>query len=235
MLLQVAAKRAQRLLQALFVADVDQHASEHAEAAALLDRHRQTGLDHEREQPDGLQRDGFPAGVRPGDDQQVEVVAQSVADGHHVGGIFVGRAPAADQVDEQWVACQPDIERRLGVDLWTAHLELVGEPQLGDEQIEHRQRVKRLENRLGVDVDLVGQLPEQSGDFLGLFAAQIADLVVQLDGLGGLDVDRRAAVGAAVDDTGQAAAVFGPHREDQAIVVKGIVGELKQLARIGVV
>ena len=78
----VARKRRQALLQTLLVADVGLDALEDRHQRALVGRHEQAGLGHQRQQASRLERDRLAAGVRAGDQQHVEVAAQLEADRH---------------------------------------------------------------------------------------------------------------------------------------------------------
>ena len=78
----VRTEGAERLFQALFVADVGQDVVEDGDVAALAGRDVHAGLGHEAEQAGRLEADRFAAGVRPGDDEQVEAGAEANVDGH---------------------------------------------------------------------------------------------------------------------------------------------------------
>jgi hypothetical protein len=67
---------AERLLDALLVADVGVDAVEDAQHGFGGRRDVQPGLGHQRQQADRLERDGLAAGVRPGDDQRVGFLVQ---------------------------------------------------------------------------------------------------------------------------------------------------------------
>ena len=57
----------------MFVADIDEDALEDTRARVLVERNGDAALEHVLQQSDGLQADGFPSGVRPGDDEQSAV------------------------------------------------------------------------------------------------------------------------------------------------------------------
>ena len=50
--------------------------------AAVVGRDMQAALGHERQQADGLERDGLAAGVGAGDDERIKVAAQPHGDRH---------------------------------------------------------------------------------------------------------------------------------------------------------
>ena len=67
---QVGTVGAEVVFDALFVADIDEDTLEDTRARALVQRDRDAALEHVLQQSDGLQADGFPSGVRSGDDEQ---------------------------------------------------------------------------------------------------------------------------------------------------------------------
>ncbi len=232
---QMGAEGAERLLHALLIADVDEDVLEDAHDGAPLDGNGHAGLGHERQQADRLERDGLSAGVGAGDDQQVEIVAEAIVDRDDAVLRLAAAAAALHQVEQQRVAGAAYGDDRLVLDHRAAQVERLREAPLGGDQIEHRDRIQRFDDLLGVDVDLVAELPEQAGNLLRLLRPQVADAVVELDGAGRLDVERRTAVGAAVNDARQPAAVLGLDRQDHAVGVKGVVRVLQQAANVGVV
>ena len=70
MLRDVRGERAEARGDRLLVADVGEDRPERREPAARLDRNQQTGLRHERQQAERLERDGLAARVRAGDDER---------------------------------------------------------------------------------------------------------------------------------------------------------------------
>ena len=76
----VRAERAERLFQALLVADVGEDLVEDGHVAALAGGDVHAALGHQAEQSRCLEADGFAAGVRPGDDEQVEAEAEADVD-----------------------------------------------------------------------------------------------------------------------------------------------------------
>ena len=78
----VRTEGAERLLQALLVANVREDIVEDRHAAAVPGRHVHAALGHQAQQAGRLERHRFAAGVGPGDDEDVEAVAQADVDGH---------------------------------------------------------------------------------------------------------------------------------------------------------
>ena len=77
----VRAERAERLFQALLVADVGEDVMENRHVAALAGRDVHARLGHQAEQARRFETDRFAAGVRAGDDEQVEAETQANIDG----------------------------------------------------------------------------------------------------------------------------------------------------------
>ena len=166
----VRAEGAERLFQALLVADVGEDVREDRHAAALAGRDVHARLGHQAEQAGRLQADRLAAGVRPGDDEQVEADAETDVDGHDFarggrgegGRVEVkkpGRIaladpptldprPSSEQMLEQRMAGLPQPESALGVDVRGVHGVIAAEAGLGGDEIEP-----------GHDVDGVRQRP----------------------------------------------------------------------------
>jgi len=75
-------KSAERLLDALLVPDIRQHLVEHGNLASVPRRDHQAAHRHQRQKADRLERDGLAAGIRPGDDERVERIAELDIHGH---------------------------------------------------------------------------------------------------------------------------------------------------------
>ncbi len=69
-------KSGQALLNALLVADVSKNVREHRQVAAVRRRDMQPALAHCRQKPNGLERNGFAAGIGARDHQSVELAAK---------------------------------------------------------------------------------------------------------------------------------------------------------------
>ena len=93
----VRGEGAEVLLDRLVVADIGQHLLEERKLG-LGGGHGQAGLRHQAEQPDGLQRDRFAAGVGAADEQRAALLVEFQTDRHG------GFAAAAQHILEQRVA-----------------------------------------------------------------------------------------------------------------------------------
>ena len=91
----VRRKRGQVLLDRLVVADVGEDGVEDRQLGAL-GRNRNSRLRHQRQQSDGLQRDGLAAGVGAADDELAMLASSSTVSGTTATPSASGCAPAAD-------------------------------------------------------------------------------------------------------------------------------------------
>ena len=92
----VGGKRAEVFLDRLIVADIRQHLLEHRELG-LGRGHRQARLRHQAEQPQGLQRHRFAAGIGTADQQRAALAVELQADRHgSLCGACAARLRAAD-------------------------------------------------------------------------------------------------------------------------------------------
>ena len=82
----VRAKCAERLLQTLLIADIGEDLVEQRYGAALSCRDVHARLRHQTKQASRLQRNGFAARVRPGDDQQMKPIAEADIDRYNLAG-----------------------------------------------------------------------------------------------------------------------------------------------------
>ena len=184
---EMTRERRERLGDRLLVADVGEDVAQDRQAAARLGRHVEAGLVHERQQPEGPQRDGLAAGVRARDDERRVAVAD----------------PDVDRDDPSRQAGMAGAEegdlgpvRRLGPD----PVELRGELGLRGPEVETGQRIERLAERRGVSRDQRRQLVEDPLDLLLLGDLCFPPRISELDRDEGLDEERLAAARGVVDD-----------------------------------
>ena len=166
------------------------------------------GLVHQREQPERAQRDRLAAGVRAGDDERGEAVAEADVDRARRGRSGPGGAPRA--------ARPPARFDRLGAG--RAHL--AGELRLGRPRSRTGQGGERLAQRPGVRADERGQLVEDPLDLLLLGELRLAPGVAELDDDERLDEQRLAAPRRVVDDALDAALRVGADGHDVAAVAQ---------------
>ena len=94
----VRRKSRKRLLYALVVADIDEHAVAHGNGRTLVGGNVQSRLRHEREKPERFERNGLAAGVRTGDYHRVIAAAERNVHRHD---LILGyeRVTRADKLD----------------------------------------------------------------------------------------------------------------------------------------
>jgi len=93
----------QTLLQALLISNVRLHAVKYRHQRALIGRDKQARLSHQRQQACRLERDRLAAGIRTGDQQQVEIITQIETDRDDLAA--QERMPSIEQ-SEDWLACR---------------------------------------------------------------------------------------------------------------------------------
>jgi len=86
MVLMWGREGAEALLNALLVADIRVDALKHRQCGAWGCRDMQARLGHEAEQAHRFQGDRLAPRIRPGDDQNMEILTQPNVNGHHVPG-----------------------------------------------------------------------------------------------------------------------------------------------------
>src|SRR5207247_6372158 len=133
---------------------------------------------HQREKPDGLQRDGLAAGLRTGDDEHAELAAELHVYPHDV-----------PLLDQQGVACVYEIEDPFGVQRGPACLERVGKERFRDRQIEASERLQHGVEVICGTLDTTGELVEDALDLGVLGELGFAKDVVRFHDLERLDED----------------------------------------------
>ena len=149
-------------------------------------------LGHDHHESHRLEGHRLAAGVRAGDHQQIEVVTQAHVDGHHFPravGVFDGEQVQQNRVSGL-VQVQDAVVAHLGADALVVPAVSV----LGGDQVEHAQCGEGPADLGRVLVHQPGKGLEDAVDLLLLFLFEADDAVVQFDGLGRLDVERRSAV-----------------------------------------
>ena len=206
------------LLDALLIADVCHDLLEHGQARAVRCRNVQAALRHHGEQADRLERDGFAAGIRAGDDEGVKVAAERDVDRDD------------DVLGDQRMAGAPERDAALREHGGGA-VEPVGQLRLGEDEVEPDEHVEIEGDVLAVRGAVGGELHEDALDLGLLLRAQFAQLVVRLDGGHRLDEERGAGAGHVVHEAGDAALVLGLDGNDIAL---GAHGDNRLLQRLGV-
>ena len=211
----------QILFNALLVADIGQHGREYGDGA--LGRHGdvEAALGHQRQQAQGLQADGFAAGVGAGDDQCVKGLAQLQINGHCLLGV------------QQRVPGFPQRQAAVPADLRAVAVHFIGELATGENQVQvHHGLIVPLDV-LPVGRRLGGQLRQNAGNLLLLLGLQLNQLVVGLHHAHGLHEHGGTGGGDVVDQTRQIALVGRLHRHHEAAIPLGDDGLLQNLSVAG--
>ena len=191
---QMAAVGAQVVLDALFVADVDEDVAEDAHAARLLHGDEHATLHHVLQQPHRLQTHRLAARIGTGDEQDALPLRQLDGEGYDL--LLV---PCQRLLEEGMHGIHP-VQHGTGVDVGADGLHGDGREPLGADEVDDTQEVHRAEDVGDVGPHLGGELVEDADDFTLLLALQFAHAVVGLHHLGRLYEDRLARCRLVVDD-----------------------------------
>ena len=206
---------AQRLFDALLVADVGVNAAEDAQTGVVR-RQMQAALGHQRHQTGGLQAHGLAAGVGPGDDQHPGVGVKNEID-RDDRAAQQGVARALHVYD----AARRPVCRTEGHEDRLAGGHLLRVTRARQHQVQLGQHLHRAHDGLGFLADLGAQRRQNASDFLFLFQLQLAPGVVQFDRRQGLDEQGRAAGRRIVHDARNAALEAGLERDDVTPAARG--------------
>ena len=208
------------LLDALLIADVDQHLLIDRNSAVFCYRKHQTAHRHQGHQADGFQGNRFTAGVRSGDDQCIEILSEN-----NIGGNNLFRV-------NQRVAGFFQLNETAVLNVWNRCLHLICKRGLGKIQINFDQCPIAVQNRLCKGTDQRRQLCDDSFDFPFFLCLQDANLVVCLYDCHRLDEDGRSACRGVVNQAFDFGAVFALDRNNEAAVSHGNQRFLKVLALV---
>jgi hypothetical protein len=200
-------ERREIALDRLRIANVGEDGAEARQARAVRGMDEEPRLREQRREPERLEGDRLPAGVRTGDRQAVLVVAKRQVDRHDV---------AMRELEERMAnRAQDDIGRaehrsRGAMDA----CELRG----GGVRIDARQRRLERRERVGVRAHEVGEL-DANAPLLGLFRlGGQQETVVELDGEQRLDEDGLVGAGAVLHDAPERPCGRRPDRHDVTTV-----------------
>ena len=174
------------------------------------------GLGHEREQGEGLERDGLAARVGPGNQQQRPVGGELEIHRHD---LARGVAPALRE--EQRVACGLEVDAALAIEGRPRGLHAVGEVGAGEHPVQGAERLHERGQLVAPRAHRLGQLGEDARGLLLLVALEGDEVVVRLHHRLGLDEKGLAALRAVVDDAAQPPAGLGPDGQHVATVPDG--------------
>ncbi len=207
-------KSAEVLLDRLVVADIGQDLFEERQFRRGA-RHGQTGLGHQRDHPDGLQRYGLAAGVRAADQERAAILVESQRERDDPFGAL------AEHINEERMAGV--FEMQAFAENRDAAVEIHREFGFGEDQIERRHDLGRDANGVAIDSEAAGQLTQDAKHFAHFFFLQADEFVVEVDGFERFEEQGLAGGTGPVNDAGQFAALPGNHRHDKALVANGDV------------
>ena len=217
----VGRERGQGLLDGLFIADVRVDRLEDAHLAAVRHREHHARGRHERHEAEGLDGHGLTAGIRAGDDQRVEVIAEADVGLDDLSRVDQ-RVPGFPEVDDACI-----VQERSG------GLHGVGHLSLGEDQVQVDAAFVALFRFVVDGARLVRQVREDLLDLLPLFAEQDTDLVVRLDDRHGLDEYGGTGVRRVLDDARDVAFVFALDGHHVPAVAHGDDGVLQDGRVVG--
>ncbi len=204
------------LLDGLRVADVGEEGVEEGDDG-FVGGDGNSGLGEDGEEAGGLEGDGFAAGVGAADDELAVRAGELQGDGNDL-----ARLGAKTAVEER-MAGVFEAELRGGVvaDARRRAFVFLGEAGAGEEGIDFGEDGGPAENGGGELGELPGHVQEDAVN-LGLFFFEEADeVVVELDGFEGLDVDGLTGGAGSVDDALDAAFPLGFDGDDEALAADG--------------
>ena len=155
----------QTLFDGLLVADVSIDVFKIAQFRTKIGRHLQAAFGHQRKQADGLEGNGFAAGVGTGNDEGGEFIAKPQVGGHDLFGINQ-RMTAADDFDEA---------TRVHFGQACAHG--AGQHSLGKGEIQMGEQADIEQNALGMRADTIGQRLQNTGNFQLFLGAQGFEII----------------------------------------------------------
>ena len=170
-------------------------------------RQMQPGLCHQCEQPRRLQGHGLAARIRSGDQQHA---IRRIEEHVYRHGVFEHRVARRLQLQ----AC---VDCELGLDA----VDLRAVTSLGLQHVELACHFTADDHVRRPRAETIRQLEQDAQDLFALAILELDDVVVDLDGGGGLEKQRRAGRRRAVDDARHVAAMLGPHHQHEPAVALG--------------
>ena len=213
----------QALLNALLVADIHQHAAEHAQLAVVGAGYEQAAHRHQREKSQRFEGDGLAARVGSRDDEGVELAAQTDIDGHD------------SVLGYQRMTRLTDVDDAPVVEHGTRRAHFIRQIRLGEYQAQLREVLIAADDAVRELARVGGKLKEDALDLLLLFPLEDADIIVRLHDAHRLDKDRLTARRAVVHQSGDVVAALGLDGHDVPAVALGDDGVLKIFDVLGAV
>ena len=131
-------KCGQVVLDGLLVSDVEKELSEHRDLGFLRGRNRNAATDHHREETDRSKRDGLASGIRAGDQHGLPARFHFEVEWHDIAGVLACGCGEVDR--KRWVQAATNHEARPRVEHRNDPVIIIGNPCLGLDHVECRQR-----------------------------------------------------------------------------------------------
>ncbi len=155
----------QGLLDGLLIADIGKDILKHGKLRAQCAGDMKAGLRHQRQQADGLERDGLAARIGAGDDERRKVLAQ-----HQVA--WNDLVPV-----NQRMAHPNEAKAPLPIQLGRNGLHLAGQAALGKHKVQMGENDDVLLDEPRIVTDLRGQRRQDALDFIALLGRPFTNLV----------------------------------------------------------
>ena len=222
----VGTEGGERLLDALFVADVGQNIGADRHDAPRVGRDVHAALGHQAQQTGRLEGDGLPPGVRPGDHQHVEAETQSDVDRHHLladrflAGLTLGRQGlVAKEMFQEQVAGVPQPQPALVVHFRATHAVFAGQPRLRTDKIAAGHHTHGGIDVAGIPPDLSAEFAQNPPNLAVLLALEDHALGGEPGNGGRFDEDRLAGGAGAMDHALDLCPVIGGHGQHVMVAV----------------
>ena len=219
--LQVARVGREVVVDALFVADVDEDMVEDSHLGIVLHRYGQAMLEHILNKAECLEAHRLAACIRARDEHNalLLVIEQDIEGHHRAVQLLVAEV-------EQWMTRLYPVGEVLFGESRHDAVDLVGKTHLGAQEVYFAQEVIALEQIVDVGTNKVGNRREDADNLLPFLAFEFADAVVGLHHFGRLDIERLSGCRFVVNDAAQTALGRRRDGDDQTTVAHSRCGVL---------
>ena len=211
----MAAVGAQVVVDALFVADIDEDFLENACPRAVRHRNGKAALKHVLQQSDGLQADTLSACIRTADDEDVLLAVEHDAERHN---LLVLPAQLGFQ---KGMASLDPVDERRGINLGRNGSDCFREVVFRDEELDVGKELEASQQLLYVGTKLLRKLAKNANHFPLLLGLQFANAVVGFHHFRRLYKDRLARRTLVVNDAFDAAFQGRSDRNHESAVAHG--------------